>query len=309
MKSKLIISTIFMILLIATGIAAIVLYFYTGNIASKIPEHIINQCNISEEKYQGRSVFILTPKQETNTQQTIFYLHGGSYVAELSNAHWKFLSKLTQDTNSTIIVPDYPLTPQYNYIHTFAMIEPLYKEIAKKVDNSHFILMGDSAGGGMALALLEKMVQQEVQKPTKTILISPWLDVSMENPAIKTVQEKDKLLNSELLKVAGICYAGTEERIKNYLVSPIYGPLENLENVIIYTGTNDILNPDVHVLALKAKKSGSNMIIKETKEAVHDWLIQRYQDENYEDDLAKEAYKQLIQDITQEQAETENLNK
>lgn len=298
MKSKLVIGIILFILVVTSAISAIVLYFYTGNITSKVPEHVINQCNINEEKYQDRSVFILKPKQEEKSKQTIFYLHGGSYVAELSNAHWKFLSKLTQDTNSTIIVPDYPLTPQYNYIDTFAMIEPLYKEIIKKVGNSHFILMGDSAGGGMALALLEKMVQQEVQKPTKTILISPWLDVSMENPVIKTVQEKDKLLNSELLKVAGICYAGTEERTKNYLVSPIYGPLENLENVIIYTGTNDILNPDVHVLALKAKNSGSHITIKETKEAVHDWLIQRYQDESYEDDLAKEAYKQLIEDIT-----------
>ena len=177
------------------------------------------------------------------------------------------------------------------------MVEPLYKEIVGKVKKENLIIMGDSAGGGMALALVEKIEQEKITTPSKTILISPWLDISMENEEIKKVQEKDKMLNAELLKIAGISYAGSEENIKNYLVSPIYGPLESLENIIIYTGTNDILNPDVHLLKQKAKDKQTHIEIKETKEAVHDWLIVRYQDEKYNNELAKEAYKELLKDI------------
>ena len=65
------------------------------------------------------------------------------------------------------------------------------------------------------------------------------------------------MLNTELLRLAGISYAGEGENTKNHHISPIYGPMEKLENVVIYTGTYDILNPDVHRLQEIAKKKRS----------------------------------------------------
>ena len=66
------------------------------------------------------------------------------------------------------------------------------------------IIMGDSAGGGLSLALLEKISQEDIKMPKKTILISPWLDVRMDNPKIEQVKEQDKKLNKEALKILGI---------------------------------------------------------------------------------------------------------
>ncbi len=289
------------ILLILT--IAMLVYLFHGNITSKIPEKIKKECNVKEQNYQGRSVFVMSTKQKDKSKKVIFYLHGGSYIAELSNAHWEFLSKLAQDTKATIIVPDYPLAPQYHYTDVFNMIYPLYQEITNKVESHNLIVMGDSAGGGMALALMEKVGEESSKEkskkvPSKTILISPWLDVTMTNPKIKQVQEKDKMLNQELLKLAGISYAGAEEETKNYLVSPLYGPIQYVNNLVIYTGTNDILNPDVQILQEKAKQNNKPIVVKETKEAAHDWLIMRYQDEKYEDGLAKEAYESLLQELS-----------
>ena len=208
----------------------------------------------------------------STSEKVILYLHGGSYMAELQPEHWHFFSHIIQDTGVTIVVPDYPLTPQYHYTDVFSMIFPLYKDILEKVGKDHLIVMGDSAGGGMALALLEKAGEENLDQPSQTILISPWLDVSMENPEIEHVQENDKMLNKDLLKMAGVAYAGSEEQIKNYLVSPIYGPLEKLENITIYTGTYDILNPDAHKLVemanniQKEQKQGEKETKKEQKE-------------------------------------------
>ncbi|MCI9246753.1 MAG: alpha/beta hydrolase [Clostridia bacterium] len=246
-------------ILFAIAIVDILLYvyFFKGNITSKVPEGIRERCNVKEEKFQERNVFVLTPKGKKKTKKAVFYLHGGSYIAELTPTYWNFLSDLTQDTGATIIVPDYPLAPQYHYKDVFNMIIPLYKETTKKVKAENLIIMGDSAGGGMGLALVKKIGQEELTEPSKTILISPWLDVTMENPEIKKVQEKDKMLNTELLRLAGISYAGERENTKNHHISPIYGPMEKLENVVIYTGTYDILNPDVHRLQEIAKKKRS----------------------------------------------------
>ena len=120
-------------ILFAIAIVDILLYvyFFKGNITSKVPEGIRERCNVKEEKFQERNVFVLTPKGKKKTKKAVFYLHGGSYIAELTPTYWNFLSDLTQDTGATIIVPDYPLAPQYHYKDVFNMITPLYKEIVK----------------------------------------------------------------------------------------------------------------------------------------------------------------------------------
>lgn len=252
-KAVAIMITITIILIVATAVM-LYMYFFQGDIVSKVPNDIKEKCEVKEEKFKGRKVFVLTPKEEKNSEQIILYLHGGSYIAELSSSHWKFLGNFVKDTKTEIIVPDYPLAPKYKYTDVFEMVTPLYKQIINKKGDKKLILMGDSAGGGMSLALMQHIAQEGLEKPNKTILISPWLDVTMENPDIKPVQENDRLLNQELLKLAGISYAGSEEATKKYLVSPIYGPIDKLENITIYTGTNDILNPDVHKLKELAKQ-------------------------------------------------------
>lgn len=191
-----------------------------------------------------------------------------------------------------MILPDYPLTPKYNYKDVFEMMVPFYEELIEKVDEKQLILMGDSAGGGLALALEEKVSQENLAMPAKTILISPWLDVRLNNPKIEEVQKRDKQLNKETLKLAGIAYAG-EDGINTYFVNPIEGDLSKLRNTIIFTGTNDILNPDVHLLKEKAEKVGVNIEIKEYEQAGHIWMIEK----NSSQELEEQAYRAIIEEL------------
>ena len=284
--------TILLILLIILTIVAIIIsYFYIKDIKSTPTEEIKEQCQIQEKDYSGRKVFIITPKEEKKSEKLILYFHGGSYVAEASKKHWKFLKQMVIDTGCTVIMPDYPLTPKYTYVDVFNMIEPLYKEIVDKVGADNIILMGDSAGGGMGIALLEKIaLESEYEMPSKTILISPWLDVRLTNPEIDKIQKNDKELNKESLKLAGIAYAGNDG-INNYLVNPIDGDLSKLKNLTIFTGTYDILNPDVHILKEKAQNQGINIDAKEYEKAGHIWIVNQKGDK----ELIEKAYKDLLE--------------
>ena len=237
----------------------------------------------------GRNVFIVTPKNKEKSNKKVLYFHGGSYVAEATSQHWDFIEKIVNDTGATVILPDYPLTPKYNYKDVFNMVVPLYKEIITQVEPMELILMGDSAGGGLSLALEEKVAEENLPMPEKTILISPWLDVRLTNPKIDEVQKHDKQLNKETLKLAGIAYAG-EDGINSYLVNPIEGDLSKLKNVIIFTGTHDILNPDVYVLQEKAKQQGTSIEIKEYEQAAHIWLIEK----NSSQELQEQAYQEIL---------------
>lgn len=292
MKKKIAKTIIGIIILIIAIIMLIISFFLIMDIESKAPEEVQIDCNLETEEFIGRKVFIITPKNEQKSEKVILYLHGGSYVAETSSNHWKFLEKLVKDTNATIILPDYPLTPKYTYKDVFTMITPLYKEIIEEVPTNNLILMGDSAGGGMGLALLERLSEENIEMPYKTILISPWLDVRLENPEIDNVQKYDKDLNKESLKIAGIAYAG-KDGIDSYLVNPIDGDLSKLKNITIFTGTYDILNPDVHVLDEKAKEVNVSLEIKEYEGAGHIWFINN----NSSKELEEAGYQDLLEEV------------
>ena len=277
-----------LIAIIITIIVMIFGYYMIMDIETKIPQKANESCDIETKEFMSRKIFIIKPKTEQLSKKVILYFHGGAYVAEATTLHWDFLEKLANDTKSTIVMPDYPLTPKYTYKDVFNMVEPLYKEIISKVDVKNLVMMGDSAGGGITLALAEKISQNNIQLP------SPWLDVTLTNEKIKEVQKNDKDLNKEKLLIAGISYARDEEGMKSYLVNPINGPLSKLKNVIIYTGTYDILNLDTHLLQEKAKKEGIDIQIKEYEQAPHIWIINNI---NKQDELQLKAYQDLVCDI------------
>ena len=279
--------------MILLAIALSILAFYwIVDIQTQVPEEIKQKCELEIKQYKNRNIFIVTPKNKEKSEITILYFHGGSYVAEATKGHWDFIEKIANDTGATVILPDYPLTPKYNYKDVFEMIEPFYKELIQKVDQNHLVIMGDSAGGGLALALEEKASEEDLPMPGKTILISPWLDVRLTNPKIEEVQKRDKQLNKETLKLAGIAYAG-EEGMNSYLVNPVEGDLSKLKNIIIYTGTNDILNPDVYVLKEKAENVGVKIEIKEYEQAGHIWMIEK----NSSQELEEQAYQAILDDL------------
>lgn len=297
MKNKVIEAITKILIIILLMILIIFSYYKLADIETKEPELIKQSCNLEIKEYNGRKVFIVSPqnsmksgtKDYIKSDIKILYFHGGSYVAEVSEQHWEFIEKIVLDTGATVIVPDYPLTPKYTYKDVFDMVQPLYSEIIERVEPADLVVMGDSAGGGLALALMEKNGEDGIQMPSQTILISPWVDTRLTNEEIDEVQKRDTELNKEALKLAGVAYAGNNQT-NNYLVNPIQGDLSKLENVTILTGTDDILNPDIHVLEEKAKLTNSDITIKEYEGAKHIWIINNKGDKN----LIKQGYQDLL---------------
>ena len=282
-RKTLLIIAILMLIIIGITLLEIA-YLLIADIQSKTPKKISQECYITSNEFIGRKIFTLTPKIKNEKEKYILYFHGGSYIAETSEEHWNFLENLVKDTGYTVILPDYPLAPKYTYEDVFTMIKPLYKEIIERISPEDLIMMGDSAGGGMALALEENLSEENEELPSKLILISPWLDTRMENSKIDEVQKNDKDLNKEALKLAGIAYKGKNGK-DTYLVNPIDGPLDKLKNVTIYTGTYDILNPDVEILVQKGKEKNVNIDVKEYEECGHIWIVK---------DISSQGYKDLV---------------
>lgn len=272
---------IFLIVLIILGLLLsliykfIVSYYFEYDRETIEPDEETKICNIETQEFQNRKIFMIYPK-ESKTDLTIMYFHGGSYMAEATKEHWDFIQKLAIDTNSTVIMPDYPLAPKANYKDVFEFAEPFYKETIENIDTNKLIVMGDSAGGGLALGLMEKISSEDIKIPNKIMLISPWLDTRLTNPDIDEVQKRDKQLNKDTLKLAGIAYSLGDD---NYLVNPIDGDISKLKNITIFIGKDDILNPDVDVLKNKALEQGIEIEVKDYENANHIWVIDKNSDE------------------------------
>lgn len=275
-KTKIIIAILITLAILLSIIYKFLIsYYFEYDRETVEPNEEAKICNIETQVFQNRKVFIVYPK-DSKTNLTIMYFHGGSYMAEATKEHWDFIQKLAIETNATVIMPDYPLAPKANYKDVFEFTEPFYKETIKKIDTNQLIVMGDSAGGGLALGLMEKISSEDINIPNKIMLISPWLDTRLTNPDIDEVQKRDKQLNKETLKLAGIAYSLGDD---NYLVNPIDGDLSKLKNITIFTGKNDILNPDVYVIENKALEQGVDIEVKEYENANHIWVIDKKSDE------------------------------
>ena len=280
-----------------TIIALLIIFYYEVRVAtSKLPKDVFRFFKFSQQKFMGRDIFVIEPNEnedlyevvaQNRKKRVILYFHGGSYVGELEKYHWNFFKDIIKDTDATIIAPDYPLAPEHTYVEVYKMVEPFYKDLIEKLEeDAEFILMGDSAGAGLALALYQRCGKLKRRLPNKTILISPWLDVRMENPEIDKVE--DPVLKKPLLKLSGKRYAG-KNGLKSYLVNPVLGPTDKLRNIYILSGTKDMLNPDAKKFAL-ANKEKVHFI--EYKDAIHNFPLMKHKKKIVH---AKEGYDKIVQ--------------
>jgi len=203
----------------------------------------------------------------------ILYFHGGAYVWQGELVQWSFIKKMLRMTECRISYIDYPLAPEHTFQDTFAMVQEAYEILAEKYADDNFIFMGDSSGAGLALAFAEKIKKEKTLKqPVKLILLSPWLDLALNNPALKEYEKKDAVLTVEGLLAAGDLYAGGESK-SNPLLSPIHGDLKGLREIAIFTGTHDILYPDCLLLKDKVEEVGGNIKVFQYTEMMHVWML------------------------------------
>jgi acetyl esterase/lipase len=242
-----------------------------NKVPASIPKSILKNLNVDVGDYMERKVWILSPKNcESNT--LILFLHGGAYYANITRMHWQLIEQLLVCTNATLIIPDYPLAPESTCIDTYQFLDTVYSMLTSNFPTKQIVLMGDSAGGGLALGFAQKIRNEKLKQPEQIILFSPWLDVSMANLEIAKFDKFDKILSIKGLKIAGKNYAG-ELDMTDYRVSPIYGNFTNLGKISIFTGTNDVLCADARKLKQLLESQNINLNYFEYPELFHDWVV------------------------------------
>lgn len=213
----------------------------------KTPKSLSDVAEVDQRKVGDFKVLELVPRRKRRDLR-ILYFHGGGYIYELSQPQLVMLAELIERTGASITVPVYPLAPEFTHEDAFPFVERVYQELLDDGPASNIVLAGDSAGGGLALSQVFRYRQLGLDLPSKLVLISPWLDVTMSNPLISTLEGVDCVLEPKALQVYGKWWAHDQEP-SDPLFSPLFGDLTGLPPVLLIAGTDEVLLPDIRQFA------------------------------------------------------------
>jgi triacylglycerol lipase len=223
---------------------------------------------VQHTTYDGMNVVQITPAHPDGNY--VVAIHGAPFIRP-TILNWLDYTMMAQQTGATIEVPIYPLLQQGGTAGTVVpeMAGLISSEIAAH-GASNVSVLGDSAGGNIALAAVEYMVANNETVPASMVLLSPWLDVGMTNPNIAFVH--DPLIPLEPAQQLGKAWAGNLPE-NNSLVSSLYGSLQGLPPTYVYSGSLDSLAPDVLVLQQEAASQGAPISFVLANGQIHDWIL------------------------------------
>lgn len=208
---------------------------------------------------------------QTESNRTLLYLHGGSYNAGSINTHRVLVSNIASIANTRALIIDYRLAPEFPFPASIQDANKVYKWL---LDNGNspkeIIIAGDSAGGGLTLALLLVLKNEGKNTPAAAVCLSPWIDLEGKGESISKNKKRDILLNEKNLRKSADVYRGATD-IKNPLISPIYGDLKGLPPLLIQVGSDELLLSDSVDFAAKAKTEGVDVTLEVWKDMQHVW--------------------------------------
>lgn len=193
--------------------------------------------------------------RQARADRVVLYLHGGGYVSGSPRTHRALMGHLSRHTRAPVLALDYRLAPEHTYPAALEDAWAAYWWLLKEdMPANRVVVAGDSAGGGLTLALLLALRDAGAPLPAAAVCFSPWVDLALTGGSLHKNKSTD-FINMEVLRATAAMYLGGHDPY-DPLVSPLYGNLRGLPPLLIQVGSAELLYDDGRRLAHYARRAG-----------------------------------------------------
>ncbi|MGI9665877.1 MAG: alpha/beta hydrolase [Acidimicrobiia bacterium] len=239
-------------------------------IQAPIPLQLRGKVSLRRVRIGGVKADRYTPVEAHQTDRTILYFHGGGYVFGNPGTHRQFVARLVHATGANAVASQYRLAPQHRFPAAVNDAQKAYEAlIARGVQPESIVVAGDSAGGGLSIALMHRLREEGLPLPAGAMLFSPYLDLEHTSYTIRSNASTDYLPLAQLSETNN--WYADEEDIRDPEASPIHADLTGLPPTLVFAGGAEMLLGDSITLAENAVRDGVDCELVIEPEMVHVW--------------------------------------
>jgi acetyl esterase/lipase len=214
-----------------------------------------------------------TTVPSSRADRHVFFLHGGGYMVASPAAYRDFAWRVAAAARATVTVIDYRLAPENPYPAALDDAVSAYRGLlAAGLDPRRIAIMGDSAGGGLALATLLRLREEGAPLPAAAVLVAPWTDLALTGASLVHNAPSELMVPVDRLAAVVEGYRGGADPRHPY-VSPLYGDFASLPPTLIQVSSDEALLDDATRLAARMREAGCTVEIEIADRLPHVWHV------------------------------------
>lgn len=223
----------------------------------------------SEDGVKGE--WVSSRDQESKSDRVIYYLHGGGYISGSAASARPITATLARKFGLRAFALDYRLAPEHRFPAGLDDAVAGYRWLLSSgVDPKRIAVAGDSAGGGMTLALALRLRDAGEPLPACLVCLSPWTDMTGSGDSIIANSKRDPMFVAEDIERYAAVYLGDHSR-QDPLASPLFADLTGLPPILIQVGRNEVLLDDAIALHEKLHAAGGASTLRIYSHVPHGW--------------------------------------
>jgi acetyl esterase/lipase len=216
----------------------------------------------------GLSAIWCRPKNASR-DTVVLYFHGGGYVLQSANSHRKLTSHLAHESGCNVLSVNYRLSPENPHPAPVNDAMLAYQWLMKQgFASSKIVVSGDSAGGGLTLALLLAAKRDGVAQPAGAVVFSPWVDLVGTGESMDSKANVDLMVNKHALGMMAALFLNGAPATDPY-AAPLYGDFVGVAPLYIQVGGDETLLDDSTRVAAKAAHAGVSVLLEVFPEMQH----------------------------------------
>ncbi|HET7850288.1 MAG TPA: alpha/beta hydrolase [Pseudolabrys sp.] len=218
-----------------------------------------------------RADLVMTP--DSRADRYVLYLHGGAYRVGSPSTYRHFTWRVARTARARVLVPTYRLAPEHPFPAALDDAVTAYLWLLTEgADPRRMTVIGDSAGGGLALALLLKLRDDGIVLPAAAVALSPWTDLALTGASLATNAEADPMINADDIPAFAADYLRAADP-RNPYASPLYGNLRGLPAIMIQVGSDEVLRDDAVRMAQRLGAANIPTVLQVWPRMPHVWQL------------------------------------